>query len=134
MFQTRVFTFGVFSDQGKVNTIVDTFNTWNVFDQNQRSVNIQFFSQGNVQGFGRFTSRSIQDTFQTNLVSLQGFNGFVNTVVLTSFTFNTTDFNNFPINWNFLGFKDLFDRIGNFLTSTIPWNQGNSVSTTVFLW
>ncbi|EEQ41305.1 conserved hypothetical protein [Clavispora lusitaniae ATCC 42720] len=129
--QARVFTFGVFSDQGKVNAVQSGLDTWDVLDQNQRSVDVQLLSQGNVQRSGSGVGRGVQDTFQTNLVSLQRLDGLGDTLVVFG---QTGNINNFPFDWDTLVLEDGLHRVGDFLTNTVTWNQSDSVGTAILLW
>ncbi|EDK39048.1 hypothetical protein PGUG_03147 [Meyerozyma guilliermondii ATCC 6260] len=129
VFQSRIFTFSVFSDEGKVNALQTRLDAGNVFDQDQRSKNIQFFSQRNIQRFAGRSSWSKQDTFQSHLVSLQRFHSLGNPGTLVQ----TRNINSFPFDGDVFRLENGLDGIGDFLTNTISWNEGDGVLAPVLL-
>ena len=50
MLEARVFSLGIFSDNAKVDIVMTGFVAGNVLDEDDGSVNIEFLSQGNVEG------------------------------------------------------------------------------------
>lgn len=129
--QTGVLTLGVLSDQSKVNTVQSGLDTRNVLDQHQRGVDVQLLSQGDVKRLGVGVGWGVQDTLQTDLVSLQGVDGLGDTLRVVS---QTRNLNDLPLDRNSLVLEDGLDGVGDFLTDTVTWNQGDGVLAAVLLW
>ena len=60
MLKTRVFTFGVLTDETYVNVVMASMITWNVLNKDDRGVNVKFLAKGDVYGLmARPRNRSI---------------------------------------------------------------------------
>ena len=76
MFQSRVFTLSVFSDDGEVNVVMTGRDTRKGFTKDDRGVDVKLLPHSNVPGdvaSGRY--RSEKDTLETHAVALQAVHG-----------------------------------------------------------
>lgn len=61
--KTRVFTFGVLTDETYVNIGMTGMVTWNVLDKYDRGVDVKFLTESNVDGLmTRPRNRGVKDT------------------------------------------------------------------------
>lgn len=131
VFQTGVFCFGVFSHQNEINVVQLGRNAFNVLDEDEGSVDVKFLSEGNVKRLDERVSWGVGDTLQTNLVSLDGEDGFFD---LGLVTFKSGHVDGFKLDRDVFVLEDLSHGVGDFLTDTITRNQGDGELSTVFLW
>lgn len=123
VFQTRVLTLCVLTDEGHVNAINASLNTGNVLDENQRGVDVELTTESNVEGsVTRLLDRSVKNTLQTNLVALKGVDGLGNALLAVA---NTSDLDLLPVNGDILSLENLLDRVSDFSTNTVTYQKTN---------
>lgn len=115
--ETRVLTFSVFTDKDHVNAIDTGGDTWNVLDQDDRGVNVEFATESNVErSVTRLLNGGVKNTLKTDLVSLEGKDGLVNTLGGVT---NTVNIDFLPVNGDILSLENSLDRVGDFSTNTV---------------
>lgn len=117
VFKTRVLTLGVFSNQNHVNSVESGLDSGNVLDQNQGGVDVEFTTEGDVEGSvaGLFNG-GVEDTLETNLGALEGVDGLVDALGGVA---DTGDLDLLPVDGDVLGLEDALDRVGDFGTNTV---------------
>ena len=121
VFEARVLSLGVLTDDAKVDILVARLIAGNVFDQHNRGVNIKLLTQGNVEGLvARTLNGSKKDTLQTQLVPAKGCDGFLEQFlrVLVACV-HTSDVDLLPLNGHIVGFEDSLYRFSNLSTDTV---------------
>ena len=130
MFQTRVFTFGIFTNDGNINIAQTRLDTGKVFTKRQGSVHVKVLTHSDIERFvTEFRGRSEKSTLDTNLVTTKGSNGFLEKFVI--FRGQTRNIVLFKFNRNVGGLEDILDRGGNFLTDTITRNKSDRVLSSI---
>lgn len=63
MLQTRIFSFGIFTDDAEINVLVASLIAGNVLDQDNGSVDVEFLTEGDVERLvTRAFDRRVEDT------------------------------------------------------------------------
>jgi hypothetical protein len=128
MFDTGVFTFGVFSDQDGVDILVWGVVTGDGLTWTDVGEQVEGSSQGQVHGGVTFTDWGGQWTLQGNQVLVDGVDSWLRQGGLTV-NQQWGDVDWFPVNWDLSGSVDVLDGLGDFWTDTVTFNQGNGVFT-----
>ena len=70
MFQTRVFTFGIFTNDGNINIAQARLDTGKVFTKRQGSVHVKVLTHGDIERFVTELGGGCEEsTLDTNLVT-----------------------------------------------------------------
>jgi hypothetical protein len=126
--QPGVLSLGVFSDDGKVDSIVSGGDTVQGLADDDVGVNVEGLTHGDVP---RVVSidRGVEDSLEPDLVTLERLHsplelglvavGLARDVVL------------FPLDGDVERGKDLLDRVGDFGSDTVSGDEGDGIGTTV---
>jgi hypothetical protein len=121
MFQTRVFAFGVFTDNAKVDILVACDETGDVLDQDNRGIDVELLPKSDIEGLmTRSLNGSVKDTLQAQLIPSQGSDRLSEKlfrVLVTSV--DTGNINLLPLDWDIVGLEDRLDSFGNLGTNTV---------------
>lgn len=121
VFQARVFTFSVLSNDAQIDVVVAGFQAGNILDEDNGGIGVKLLSHSYVEGLvTRAFHWSVQDTFEANLVSPQRGYGLVEEVlgVLVA-GLDTSDVYLLPLDRNIVSFEDGLDRLSDLGTNTI---------------
>jgi hypothetical protein len=134
--KTGVFTLGVLTDDAKVDVLVAGLVTWDVLDEDDGSVDVELLAEGDVEGLVTGTlDWGVKDTLETELVALEGGDGlteeFLGVLVAG---LDTGNIDLLPLDWDVVGLEDGLDRLGDFSSDTITWDQGDSVLSAILGW
>lgn len=127
VFETRVFTFGVLTDNAKINILVTGLVAGDVLDEDDRGENIELLTESNVE---RLVAGALnwgkEDTLQTQLVTAQRSNGLLEKLFRVLVTgVNTANIYLLPLDGNIVGLEDSLDRLSNLGTDSVTFMKAN---------
>ncbi len=127
MFEATILSFGIFTNNGKVNVLVSGWNAGKSLDVRKGGKNVQFLSQSNIQTLMTISSNwGEQDALESNLVSFQTVRcSLCQTRVRLVWV--PTDIVLLPFNGQFCSLKDVLDALSEFSSNPIPGDQGDGV-------
>jgi len=143
VFEARVLSLRILTDDSKVDIGVARREAWKRLAKDNRRVNVELLAHGDVpRHMSALGDRSEQDTYkiairsaptrgdgraeltlETNTIALQAIHGLSEEVL--SGSGHSRDVVLFPLNGSVDVLEDLLDRVGNFSSDTITWNQGD---------
>lgn len=124
-----VLALGVLTDDGEVDVLVAGLVAGDVLDQDDRGVDVELLTEGDVEGLvAGAVDGGVEDALKTDLVALQGGDGFAEKLlgVLCS-GLETGNINLLPLNGNVVGLEDGLDGLCDLCSNTITWDEGNCV-------
>ena len=109
--QTGVLTLGVLTDDAQVDILVASLVSGDVLDQGDRGVDIQFLTEGDVEGLVTGAlHRGVENTLQTQLVALEGGQRLLEQLLGVLVTgVNTAHVHLLPLNGHIVGLEDGLD-------------------------
>lgn len=122
--ETGVLALRVLTDDAEIDVVVAGLVARDVLDQDDRGVDIEFLTEGDVEGLvAGALDGGVKDTLETELVALQGSDGLLEELlgVLVS-AHDTSNIDLLPLNGNIVGLEDRLDRVGDLSTNTITWD------------
>jgi hypothetical protein len=128
--ETRVFTLGVLTDDAEVDVLVACLVTRDVLEEDDRSVDVELLTEGNVEGtVAGSLDGSMKDTLETELVALERSNRFAEELLGVDVAgVDTRYVDLLPLNGNVVRLEDLLDRLGDLSTDTITCACSESIS------
>lgn len=119
--QARVLALGVLTDDAQVDVLVAGVVARNVLDQGNRRVDVQFLTEGDVEGLvARPLNGGEQNTLQTQLVALERRQGLLEQLLRVLVArVDTTDIDLLPLNGYIVGLEDSLDRLCDLGTNSI---------------
>lgn len=132
MFQARVFTFSVFTNDSNINIVQASRDTRDVLDKRERGVHVKILTHKDVErAVTKLGGGGEKSTLETDLVATKGSKGLLEERVI--FRGQTRDIILLKFNRSIGSLKDILDTGSNFLTDTITRNKGNTANTTILL-
>jgi len=109
--EARVLSLGVLTDDAEVDVLVAGLVAGNVLDQNNRGVDVEFLTEGDVERLvAGALDGSVEDTLETELVALERGDGLSEQLlgVLVA-SLDTGDIDLLPLDGDVIGLEDLLD-------------------------
>ena len=132
MFQTRVFTFSVFTNDSNINIVQTRFNTRHILTERKRGIHIKILTHADVEGLVAQTRGGGEEgTLETDLVTTERGKGFLEERII--FGCQTGHIVLFEFDRHIGSLEDILDRRSEFLTDTITRNESDSVLSSILL-
>lgn len=121
--EARVLALGVLTDNAKVDVLVAGLVAGDVLNQDNGGVDVELLTEGDVERLvAGALDRSVQDTLQTELVTLEGGDGLAEELLgVLAAVLHAGDVDLLPLNGNIVGLEDGLDRLGNLGTDTVTY-------------
>lgn len=121
--EARVLALGVLTDDAKVDVLVAGLVAGDVLDQDNGGVDVELLTKGDVERLvAGALDGSVQDTLQTELVTLEGGDGLAEELLgVLAAVLHAGDIDLLPLNGDIVGLEDGLDRLGNLGTDTVTY-------------
>ena len=126
--QSGVLSLGVFTDDGKVDSVVSGGDTVQRLADDDVGVNVERLTHGDVPRVVSVDG-GVEDSLESDLVTLERLHGTLELGLVTVGL--ARDVVLLPLDGDVERGKDLLDRVGDFVTDTISGDEGDGVGTTI---
>jgi hypothetical protein len=121
-------SYRVLANGDQVNVVIEGSVALQRAARSHIRIQIEFLSQGEIQGAMTFTDGCHQWTLQTDLISVDRVNGSLWNPETTIWISHWCNIDSFPLNWDSSDSENLLNGSGDFGTDSIAGNQGDFAS------